>query len=245
MATTSSWVAHVSREPNSTMIQALHEWIDDSVRLAAAKPGSCPFLADAAFAGIVAHTDRALHKRRQLPLFLSSQPCGLHSKSSHGLRPMCDVITHDEYGPEELLVEHTGGTSTLAEAIARTAGVEHAALVPVFTENEFMDADLFHLHNARLINPRNNGVVIPFMIVPARGSDDEAQDREEVVRASGFTSYTFECDWKNFTLEDHTRLALLMEDVLDGIVQIKADVESRVLSLEPMWPLVEMRATTA
>jgi hypothetical protein len=34
-----------------------------------------------------------------------------------------------------------------------------------------------------------------------------------------------------------------MEDVLDEIVQIKADAEARVLSLPPLWPLVEMRAS--
>jgi hypothetical protein len=156
---------------------------------------------------------------------------------------MCDVINHDEFGPEELLVEHTGGTSTLAEAIARASGADRSALVPVFTESEFMDADLFHLHNARLLDPRYSGVVIPFMIVPVGDSDQEVQDREDVVRASGFTSYTFECDWQDFSLEDHTRLALLMEDVLDEIVQIKADAEAGVLSRPPLWPLVEMRAS--
>jgi len=244
MTTTSSWVAHASREPNAGMIHALHEWIDDSVRLAAATPGSCPFLADSVFAGIVAHTDRALHKRRQRPTFLSSHPCGLQPLAAHGLRPMCDVITHDEFGPEELLVEHTGGTSTLAEAIARAAGADRSTLVPVFTESEFMDADLFHLHNARLLDPRYSGVVIPFMIVPLGDSEQEVQDREAVVRASGFTSYTFECDWQDFSLEDHTRLALLMEDVLDEIIQIRADAEERVLSMPPLWPLVEMRASS-
>ncbi len=244
MATTSSWVAHASREPSNTMIVALHEWIDDSVRLAAATPGSCPFLADPVFAGIVAHTDRALHKRRQRPTFLASAACGLTPLSGHGLRPMCDVISHDEYGPEDLLVEHTGGTSTLAEAIARATGVERSALVPVFTEAEFMDADLFHLHTSRLLNPGDSGVVIPFMIVPSGQSEQDSQDREEVVRASGYASYTFECNWNDFTLEDHTRLALLMEDVLDEIVQIKADAEARVLSFQPLWPLVEMRSSS-
>jgi hypothetical protein len=244
MATTSSWVAHASREPSAGMIVALHEWIDDSVRLATAAPGSCPFLADAVFAGIVAHTDRALHKRRQRPTFLSSKPCGLTALAGHGLRPMCDVIAHDEYGPEDLLVEHTGGASTLAEAIARATSAERSALVPVFTESEFMDADLFHLHTSRLLDPRDSGVVIPFMIVPGGQTGQDAQDREDVVRASGFTSYTFECDWEDFTLEDHTRLALLMEDVLDDIIQIKADSEARVLTYQPLWPLVEMRSTT-
>ena len=243
MATTSSWVAHASREPSATMIAALHEWIDDSVRLAAATPGSCPFLADAVFAGIVAHTDRALHKRRQRPTFLASEACGLTPLAAHGLRPMCDVIEHDEYGPEELLVEHTGGASTLAEAIARAASVERSALVPVFTESEFMDAELFHLHSSRLLNPRDSGVIIPFMIVTAAYDALDAEDREDVIRASGFTSYTFECDWKNFSIDDHTRLALLMEDVLDEIVQIKADAEAGVLSMQPLWPLVEMRSS--
>ncbi|MBC7299092.1 MAG: hypothetical protein H5T82_09380, partial [Demequina sp.] len=132
---------------------------------------------------------------------------------------------------------------TLAEAIASAAGADMSAFVPVFTESEFMDADLFHLHNAQLLNPRHGGVVIPFMIVPVGDSEQETQDREDIVRAMGFTSYTFECDWDDFTLEDHTRLALLMEDVLDEIVQIKSDAEARLLSRPPLWPLVEMRAS--
>ncbi len=244
MATTSNWVAYASREPSSGVIEALHEWIDDSVRLASATRDSCPFLADPVFAAIVAHTDRALHKRRQRPTFLSSKSCGLTALAGHGLRPMCDVIAHDEYGPEDLLVEHTGGASTLAEAIARATSVERSALIPVFTESEFMDADLFHLHTSRLLDPRESGVVIPFMIVPAGQCGQDAQDREEVVRVSGYTSYTFECDWEDFTLEDHTRLALLMEDVLDDITQIKADAEAGLFDSSPLWPLVEMRATT-
>lgn len=244
MALTSSWVAHASREPSTGMIGALNEWIDDSVRLTAATNGSCPFLADPVFAGIVAHMDRALHKRRQRPTFLTSQPCGLAPTAGHGLRPMCEVIDHDSYGPEDLLVEHTGATSALAEALARATGVERSTLVPVFTEAQFMDADLFHLHTSRLLSPRDSGVVIPFMVVPSTDTPQEADDREEVVRASGYASYTFECDWENFTLDDHARLALLMEDVLDEITQIKADAEARVLSMQPLWPLVEIRSTS-
>lgn len=243
MAATSSWVAYASREPSSSMIEALHEWIDDSVKLSTAVADSCPFLADAVFAAIVAHTDRALHKRRQRPTFLSSKPCGLTALAPHGLRPMCDLITDDEYGPEDLLVEHTGGTSTLAEAIGRATSAERSALVPVFTESEFMDADLFHLHTSRLLDPRDSGVVIPFMIVPGARDAQDAQDREEVVRVSGYTSYTFECDWENFTIEDHTRLALLMEDVLDDITTMKADAEAGLFTSPPLWPLVEMRCT--
>jgi len=242
MATTSSWVAHASREPSSGMLTALHEWVDDSIRLAAATPGSCPFLADPVFTEIVAHTDRALHKRRQRPTFLSSQPCGLAVHAGHGLRPMCEVIPHDEYGPEALSVEHTAGTSTLAEAIARANNAERSALIPVFTEADFMDADLFHLHQSRLLDPRESGVVIPFMIVPGGTSGQDSQDREDVVRVSGFTSYTFECDWDDFTVEDHTRLALLMEDVLDDIAQIKTEAEAHLLNIEPLWPLVELRS---
>lgn len=244
MAVTSSWVAHASREPSTTMIGALNEWIDDSVRLTQARPGSCPFLADPVFAGIVAHMDRALHKRRQRPTFLTSKACDLPPTAGHGLRPMCEVIDHDQYGPEDLLVEHTGYSSALAEAIARATGIERSTLVPVFTEDQFMDADLFHLHNSRLLRPRDSGVVIPFMVVAGESSPSEADDREEVVRASGYASYTFECDWTAFTLEDHIRLALLMEDVLDEITQIKADAEARVLTMSPLWPLVEIRSTT-
>ena len=86
--------------------------------------------------------------------------------------------------------------------------------------------------------------LIPFMVVAGESSPSEADDREEVVRASGYASYTFECDWTAFTLDDHIRLALLMEDVLDEITQIKADAEARVLTMSPLWPLVEIRSIT-
>lgn len=242
MALTSSWVAHASREPSSTMIGALNEWMDDSVRLTSATPGSCPFLTDPVFAGIIAHMDRALHKRRQRATFLTSRPCGLPATAGHGLRPMCEVVDSDEYGPEALLVEHTGGLSALAEALGRAAGVERSTLVPVFTEAQFLDADLFHLHTSRLLAPRESGVVIPFMITEGAHTPTEVEEREDLVRAAGYASYTFECDWEQFTLDDHTRLALLVEDVLDEIAQIKADADAGVLAFAPLWPLVEMRS---
>lgn len=245
MATTSGWVAHASREPSGTLVSALHEWIDDAVRLTATTPATCPVLSDPVFAGIVGHSDRALHKRRQRPTFLSSRPCGLLPTMGHGLRPMSELIDSGDFGPEDLLVEHTGAASPLAEALARAASAERSALVPIFTESEFMDSDMFHLHTSRLLNPRYSGVVIPFMLVPIGHSEQENEDREEVVRAAGYTSYTFECHWSSLTLDDHARLALLMEDVLDEIVQIKADAEDRMLSMSPLWPLVEIRALDA
>ena len=157
---------------------------------------------------------------------------------------MCDVVSFDDYGPESLQVTHTGGGSTLATAIARAANSPLETLVPVFTETEFMDADLFLQHQSGLLNPRDGGVVIPFMIVPCDPSGQEADEREDVVRVSGFASYTFECNWRDFTVDDHARLALLMEDVLDEISYIKADAEGRVPTRETLWPLVQMRCTS-
>ena len=242
MATTSSWVAHASREPSAGMMTALREWMDDSVRLTSAAPGSCPFLSDPVLAGIVAHVDRALHKRRQRPTFVTARPCGLGPTTGHGLRPMCEVVDTDELGPEDLQVEHTGGISSLAEAMGRATGIERGTYVPVFSEADFMSPELFHLHTSRQLSPRDGGVVIPFMIVAGPSTPDESDDREDLVRATGYASYTFECDWTNFSLDDHARLALLIEDVLDEIVQIKADADAGLLMGPPLWPLVEIRS---
>jgi hypothetical protein len=240
---TSGWVAHASREPSGTLVTALRTWIDDSVRMTSATPGTCPVLADPLYAAIVGHMDRALHKRRQRPTFLSAHACGLMPTTGHGLRPMSELLGADEYGPEDLRVEHTQGASTLAEALARATSAERSALVPLFTEAEFMDSDMFHLHTSRLLEPRFSGVVIPFMIVPAGHSEDDGEYREDVVRAAGYTSYLFECDPDRLTADDHSRLAMLMEDVLDEVVQIKADAEAHVMSMPPLWPMVEIRST--
>lgn len=241
MATTSGWVAHASREPSGMLVSALHDWIGDSVRLTSLAPATCPVLSDPVFAGIVGHVDRALHKRRQVATFLTSRPCHLLPTMGHGLRPMSQLVRTGDGGPEDLQVEHTGAASPLAEALARASSVERTALVPIFTEHEFMNSDMFHLHTSRLLNARYSGVVIPFMLVDGTNSDQENEDREDVVRAAGYTSYTFECTIEDFSSDDHVRLALLMEDVLDEIVQIKADAEDRMLTVEPLWPLVEIR----
>jgi len=245
MAITSGWVAHASREPSGTLVSALHDWIGTSIRGTSAITAACPVLSDPVLAGIVGHVDRALHKRRQRATFLTSRPCHLPPTMGHGLRPMSSLMSTDDMGPEDLEVEHVGSASPLAEALARASSAERTALVPVFTEHEFMNSDMFHLHTSRLLDPRYSGVVIPFILV--EGSDDAQanDDREDVVRAAGYTSYTFESYWPGFSAEDHTRFALLMEDVLDEIVQIKADAEDRVLTVDPLWPMVEIRALDA
>jgi hypothetical protein len=238
---TSSWIAHASREPGAAMISGMREWVDDAVQVAAAKSRGCTFLADEAHAAIVAHTDRAMHKRRHRPTFMVSGSCSLPAHAGHGLRPMCSLITDDEYGPEALLVEHTGSSSPLGEAIGRATSADRSALVPVMSEAEFLHSEHFHIHQSRPLEARDSGAVLPFVLVGADPVTD-AEERESLVRAAGWASYTYECDWNDFTVDDHTRLALLLEDVLDEIVQIKADIDARMLTAPPLWPLVEIRS---
>lgn len=241
MTATSSWIAHASREPSASMLAGMQEWVDDAVRLAHAQTGGCIFLADEAHAAIVAHTDRAMHKRRHRPTFLVSGACSLPAHAGHGLRPMCSLIADDAYGPEALSVEHTGSGSALSEALGRATSADPSALVPVITEAEFLDEHTFHLHNSRQLEPRTNGVVLPFVKVGGKAVAD-ADLREGLIRAAGWASYTYECDWNNFTVDDHMRLALLLEDVVDEIVQIKADAAARILTDPPLWPLVQVRS---
>jgi len=245
MATTSGWVAHASREPSGMLVTALHDWIGDSVRLTTKTQATCPVLTDPIFAGIVGHVDRALHKRRQVATFLTSRPCHLLPTMGHGLRPMSQLVVTGDSGPEDLQVEHTSSASPLAEALARASSAERSALVPIFTEHEFMNPDMFHLHTSRLLNARYSGVVIPFMLVEGSDHAQDSEGREDVVRAAGYTSYTFECSLAHFTADDHVRFALLMEDVLDEIVQIKSDAEDHRMTVEPLWPLVEIRILAA
>lgn len=240
-SSTSSWIAHASREPGAAMISGMREWVDDAVQMAAANSRGCTFLADEAHAAIVAHTDRAMHKRRHRPTFMVSGSCTLAAHAGHGLRPMSALIAYDEYGPEALLIEHTGSTSPLAEAIGRATSADRSALVPVMTEAEFLHLDDFHTHQSRPLEARDSGAVLPFVLVGVDPLAD-AEERESLIRAAGWASYTYECDWDNFTVDDHTRLALLLEDVLDEIVQIKADIDARMLTAPPLWPLVEIRS---
>lgn len=238
----SSWLTHASREPSSAVVAGLGEWAETAVRHARLSGQGCAFLGDAARAAIVAHTDRALHKRRQRPTFLTSVECTLPNAAGHGLRPMSTLVADDCYGPEDLLVEHVVG-SALAEAILSANGGNRSAVVPIVTEAEVLDEDTFHLHHSRQIDARDSGVVLPFMIVNAESTQiTEAEDREALLRAAGWTSYTFAADWDSLTEDDHVRLALLLEDVVDEIVQIKADADARVLSGPPLWPLVEIHS---
>lgn len=236
-----SWIAHASREPGNAMITGMQEWVDDTVRLAAARDGGCSFLADEAHAAIVAHADRAMHKRRHRPTFMVSGSCSLPSHAGHGLRPMCTLITDDDYGPEALSIEHTGKTSALAEAILRATSADRSALIPVMTEAEFLETDDFQMHQSRPLEARDSGAVLPFILV-GREIVAEPEEREALLRAAGWTSYTYECDWNNVTMDDHVRLALLLEDVLDEIIQIKADIDARMMTAPPLWPVVEIRS---
>ena len=238
---TSSWIAHASREPGPALLSGIQDWVDDAVRLSVARTQGCGFLADEAHAAIVAHTDRAMHKRRHRPTFMTQGQCSLPAHAGHGLRPMASLIIDDEYGPEDLRVEHTGKNSALAEAIGRATGADHTPLVPVMSEAQFLDDDVYHLHQSRPLEAAAGGVVLPFMLVSNNPVVDREQ-REALVRAAGWSSYTYECDWSAFDVDDHMRLALLLEDVVDEIVQIKADADARMLTAPPLWPLVEMRS---
>lgn len=238
--TTSSWLAHSSREPSEIMVQAVKEWAERVGAPVAGSHQQCPVLADVARAAVTAHVDRTMHKRRHRPVLLAADPC---EATHHGPRPMSAIVPDDIYAPEPLLLEHTGGRSALAEAINRAIANPNSALVPILSEADMLDDATFHEHHSRELDAEHGGVVLPFVIVQALPTTDPDQ-REALLRASGWTSYVFECNWTNASFDDHLRLALLVEDVVDEIVQIKADADARVLSAPPLWPVVEIRCTS-
>lgn len=196
---------------------------------------------------VLAHVDRAAHKRRRRVLFVSRNVCDAPEDGDHGFTPMSSVLRGDPYGPEKLRIEHSAPDSSLVHSFKRAAENPDLLVVTAVTEAEFSDPEHYHEHSSTQMNPLKGGVVLPFLAVPSIDESPAAReataDREELLRAHGYSSYTIDLDFERFTAGDHLNLALLLEDVCDEIASIKADAEARVLSNNPLWPMIVVRTS--
>ncbi|WP_084077220.1 hypothetical protein [Demequina sp. NBRC 110057] len=237
MIDVSAWVTHATREPSDDFLTALdRRWraaVTDSTV-------NCAPLTDPLRAFVIAHVDRAAHKRRLRTVVVLP---GETHEDDHGFTPMSDLVPSDMFGPQSLEVLHCGDESALAAALELAKTDPHVLVVPVITERQFADIDIFDAHSAALLRPEYHGVVLPFMYAPLAEPFDEAIEREDLLRASGWGTYTVDVD---FTLQEpvdiHRHVAVLLEDLCDEISQNKADAAARVLLSPPLWPLVTVRA---
>lgn len=214
------------------------DWRD---RLAAGDP-SCVWSSSPLHALALMHADRATHRRRLRALFIAHGSCDTDGEG-HGFSPMSDLIPHDQYGPAPIAVEHTGDESPLARALIAAKADPNLAVVTVFTEEQFTAVDSYEAHAASSLQPESHGVVIPFLYAAADESEDEAYEREDLLRANGFASYTVDVTTIDADpVTAHRDLAVVMEDVFDEISQLKADAAARILTQDPLWPLVIVRA---
>ncbi len=251
MANVSNWVAHAPREPSAIFLKEIDAWwrraagetVED---ITLAPPASaCLWRIGPLHTLAMIHVDRAAHKRRRRALYISREFC--EETDGHGNTPMSSIITGDPYGPEELLVEHSAPESSLVYALRRAQKDPNLLAVTPMTELEFSDPEYYHEHSSKQMKPLNGGVVVPFLCVPTMGiesdSSNAAMDREDLLRAHGYATYLIDIDFTNVTLDTHHDFAVLMDDILDEIAGIKADAQARVLSNDPLWPIVVMRTT--
>ena len=232
-----TWTAHATREPAEHFLAA----IDRSWReILAASAGGCAWRSQRLHALVMLHVDRATHKRRLRPTFFSAGDC---SVTDHGFTPMSDIIAADAYGPELLRVVHTGDESPLAAAIVAAKADQQVVAATVITESQFIDIDTFDEHSGSQLRPESHGAVVPFLYAAPNEDIEDAFEREDLLRANGYSTYTVDAT----TMGDdpiamHRNLAALMEDVFDEIALLKADAAARILSQDPLWPLVIVKA---
>jgi hypothetical protein len=252
MPEVSTWAAHANREPSPALIGGIHDWwmrtaADDPEALTL-DPGplTCVWRAGPVHALILAHVDRAAHKRRRSVLYVSRNACDT-ADDDHGFTPMSSILSTDPYGPQKLRVEHSAPESSLVHAFTMAAADPQLLVVTALTEAEFSDPEYYHQHSSTQLNPVKSGVVLAFLAVPSLDESPAAReataDREELLRAHGYSSYTIDLDFDKFTAGDHQNLALLLEDVCDEIANIKADAEARVLTNSPLWPMIVVRTS--
>ena len=235
----SSWVAHAHREPGDHMVQAMEAWWTAAASREAAVAG-CPWLSSPLHRLIAVHVDRAAHKRRHMPTFVSSKPCG---HDDHGLSAMSSIVKDDNYGSQSLHVVHSGEVSALSYAIASAKDKDATLAVPLVTEAQFEDADHFDEHRAALLSPLRDGVVLAVIHAPldAKENLDDEIAREDLLRAAGYAAYTLDLTREEEAKHLHKRTASLIEDIFDEIAQIKADAGARILMSEPLWPALVIR----
>lgn len=237
----SSWAAHAGREPADVVVNAVDGWWR-TAREADTPEAMCRWRGDALHSLLLVHVDRAAHKRRHQPAYISKAACGL-DPAAHGTTPMSDIIRDDSYGPQQVRIVHSDPESAVGHAIAMIKGAESTLAVALASEAEFDDPDFFDLHRASLIDPLRDGVTLAIIHVPAEGPEpaDDAMARDDLLRAAGYAAYEFELDGKDDDLTVHRMLAGLLEDIFDEIAGIKADAAARILSSNPLWPALVIR----
>ncbi|MFV0285996.1 MAG: hypothetical protein ACK5IM_06335 [Demequina sp.] len=237
MIDVSAWVTHATREPSDDFLTAFDRRWRSAVTDGSA---TCAPLTDPLRSFVIAHVDRAAHKRRLRAVFVMP---GADHDGDHGFTPMSDLVPGDMFGPQQLEVLHCGDGSPLAAALELAKTDAHVLVVPVLTERQFADIDVFDAHSASLLRPEYHGVVLPFMYAPLAEPFDETIEREDLLRASGYGTYTVDVDFStDDALDVHRHLAVLLEDLCGEIAQNKADAAARVLLGAPLWPLVTVRA---
>lgn len=235
----SSWVAHAHREPGDALMQAMESWWSDAVPHDPSA-ANCPWLSSPLHRLIAVHVDRAAHKRRHLPVFVSSQACG---HADHGDAPMSAIVKDDNYGAHPMQVVHSAPVSALSYAISSAKDRDATLAVPLVTESQFEDADHFDEHRAALLSPLRDGVVLAVIHAPLNGKEnlDDEIAREDLLRAAGYAAYTLDLSREEESKHLHKRTASLIEDIFDEIAQIKADAGARILMSEPLWPALVIR----
>lgn len=237
----SSWVAHANREPTDILLDGMDSWLTRA-RSGDDLDTSCPWLTSEFHRLVLVHVDRAAHKRRHLPTFVSRTPCTLED---HGLRPMAAIVRDDAYPEQRLAVVHSGEESALKRAISLVKDRDFSLAVAVVTESEFEDPDHFDDHRGVLLSPLKDGVVLTVIHAPLNAKEnlDDEIAREDLLRAAGYAAYTLDLARDEDPRHLHRRMAALLEDVFDEITQIKADAAARVLTNNPLWPAVVVRTS--
>jgi len=232
-----TWTAHASREPSEQFLAAMDRRWRDGLECPATR---CEWSVGRLHSLALLHLDRAAHKRRLRAIYVTAGMC---DEGDHGFTPMSDLVPGDMYGPEAVRVVHTGDASPLAAAIAAAKDDPYTVAATVITEAQFVSVDTYDDHSASLLNPATHGAVIPFIYAPADESADDAYDREDLLRANGFSTYTIDVSaLGDDPIDAHRHLAGLLEDVFDEIAHLKADSAGRVMSVSPLWPMVVVRA---
>ncbi|WP_062131700.1 hypothetical protein [Demequina aestuarii] len=239
MIDVTTWTAHATREPSDGFLAGMDSRWRESL---AGPDASCVWYTSPLHALALAHADRATHRRRLRTVFVAHGHCELEPQG-HGFTPMSELIPHDQYGPETITTEHTGGESPLAHALVTAMADPNVAVVTVFTEEQFIDVDSYDAHSSSNLQPERHGVVIPFLYASADESDDDAFEREDLLRANGFASYTVDmATIEKDPISAHRDMAVVLEDVFDEVSQLKADAAARILTQDPLWPLIVVRA---
>ena len=237
----SSWVAHANREPSDVLLDAMDLWLTQGA-LSEDELDSCPWMHSELHRLILVHVDRAAHKRRHMPTFVSTRPCDL---DSHGQGPMSTIVRDDAYKAQPLSVVHSHPETALEHAISLVKERDFALAVAVVSEAEFEDPDRFDSHRGVLLSPLRDGVVLSVIHAPLHAKEnlDDEIAREDLLRAAGYAAYTLDLARDEDARHLHKRMAALLEDIFDEITQIKADAAARILSSNPLWPALVVRTS--